>query len=380
MTGMHNKPGFAPLGSLRRAKRRCAQAIMICAIAWGVGACESFHAEAPVVRDHMAAAGNEPPGNTASRAPNEDPASTNGDAAPPAGPPIAIVNDQPVDRREWIRLLVETHGLPLLQQMILLEVAEQESARRTLDVSEADVRHEYDLTIEADRFNGRDKESLTAARREQLIEDWTRNSGISRQELALAMRRQAHLRKIAEKLVVIDEAVLKEEYHRVHDEKVEVRHIQLAAPRIWAQVKERLDKGEPFESLVRQFSQNPISREKDGLLPPFSRRDSTWPPTFVEVAFQLQPGQVSDPFEDLGRVHVLKLVRRVPASGRRFEDVRDALAGPVTARLVAEKMESLGRDLLLRAKLQIADPILRQQYEQRRKREEIVGPPVADRP
>jgi len=299
-------------------------------------------------------------------------------AAEPArtGKPIAMVNDVPIERAALIQMLVEGRGLNLLRQMILQEGARQEAAKQGLAISSTDTDHEYDLTLQAARYDGKDVENLTPARREQMIEDWTRSRGVTRQELAVAMTRQAYLRKIAEKGVKIDEGMLEQEFKRTYGEKVEVRHIQLAAPRVWEQLKQRLDNGEDFEVLVKDFSQNTLSREKNGLLPPFSANDPTVPAAFVKAAFALEVGQVTNPIEAEGSYHVLKLERRLPAEDTTIDQVREKLRGTLFARLVAERMDQLAGELVMRAKLRIEDPTLRDQYKKGQAANEFTGPPL----
>lgn len=292
------------------------------------------------------------------------------------GKPVALVNGEPIGRKKLIQLLLETRGLGILQQLILEELAKQETQRIGLVIFPADIDREYDLTLQAGRFNGKDPESLTPTRREQLIDDWTRTRGVTRPELAIAMTRQAHLRKIAQGQVTITDEMLHREYERVHGEKVEVRHLQLAAERVWPQVQERLAQGDSFEDLVADFSQNHLSREQRGLLPPFSANDMTVPAIFAKVAFSLKPGEISNPIKAEGTLHVLKLERQIPAEEVEFDEVKETLQKHIFARLVAEKMESIGANLLSKCSLKIEDKTLRKHYKKRHAAGKIAGPPL----
>ena len=100
-------------------------------------------------------------------------------AAPRPGRPVASVNEVPIDRAVFIQTLLDARGLSLLQQIIWREVAQQESRRLGLAVTADDVDHEYDLTLQAAQYDGKDVERLTPARREQLIEEWTRSRGVA---------------------------------------------------------------------------------------------------------------------------------------------------------------------------------------------------------
>lgn len=328
----------------------------------------------PSVRDQLSMAQDPPVKPTA-----EPPTSRTENAPPAPKPvssrPIATVNGSPIERQDLVKLLIETRGLSQLQQLVLAEVARQETKRQRIDVSNADIENEYEHTLQADRFNGRDPDKLTPARREQLIDEWITSRGITRRELEIAIERQAHLRRLAEKEVTITEEALREEFRIKHGERVEVRHIQIAAPRVWPRIKKRLDAGEDFEKLVRDFSENVISREKGGLLPPFAVKDDpTVPPEFAKLASQLQPGEVSNPVEAEGRYHILQLVSRIPPDEETFEELRPLLERHLHARLVAQKMEALGERLLMQARIDIKDATLRRQYDERRGARQIVGP------
>ena len=341
---------------------------------WNASACDPAGPPPDSVRDRLAQ--GEPASQPLPRGSSEGNVGAFSRSAkePGAEPAVAAVNSRPIERREFVRLLIESRGLALLQQMVLRDAARQEVERRGLTVGPAEIDREYDLTLQADRYNGHDLEALTPARREQLIREWTQTRGISRAELAIAMERQACLRVLAEPEVRIDESMLRKEYARVHGERVEVRHIQLAALRVWDQVRQRLAQGDRFEDLVADYSQNGLSRERRGLLPVFSRDDTTVPAVFIEAAFRLEVGQVSNPLEAEGSYHVLKLERRIPADEISFDEARATLQRNLHARLLGLAMEQIGQRLLLAARLKIEDPSLRREYERERAAGRIVGP------
>ena len=335
------------------------------------------HNEPASVRDRLAQ------GPDAHTPANSSKATTGAPVSTPSGPvesgeAIALVNGIPVDRRAFNRLLIESRGLPLLQQLVLRETARQEAQRRGLAITPADIDQEYDQTLQASRFNGKDPEKLTPARREQLIEEWTQGRGVTRQELAVAIERQAYLRKLVEGTVEITDDMLRTEYSRVHGERAEVRHIQIPALRVWEQIKQRLQQGDRFEDLVADYSQNALSKDKRGLLPPFAENDPTVPASFAKAAFALQPGEVSNPIELDGSYHILKLEKKIPADNLPFEDVKESLRKNLIARLTAEQMDRLSENLLMKTRLQIEDRTLREQYTRRKAAGQITGPGLAD--
>ncbi len=290
---------------------------------------------------------------------------------------VAWVNDEPIDRRELVAALLRDFGLNALQQRMLLAAARQAARAAGIDISEADIDAEYDLTIRAAHQDGDDDAAPpTSARRAQLIEMWLRRTGVSAAELRTAMTRQAYLRKLAAGRVTIDDDALRAEFERQCGEKVEVRHIQLASPREFERLRPRLERGEDFAALAARFSQNALTAREGGLLPAFSRNDERFPSTLREAAFRLQPGQFSHPVHYDAEYHVLRCERRLPPSTRTFDEVRAKLERDLRARRTAAEMDRLSTALLSAARVWIEDPVLRETYQRERAAERIVGPPL----
>src|SRR5437870_9995798 len=75
-------------------------------------------------------------------------ASSNAAATAFDGDAIAIVNGKPLPKQDMVELLIESHGLEALQQLIVLELAHDEAERRGLTVSDADVQAEVKSALE----------------------------------------------------------------------------------------------------------------------------------------------------------------------------------------------------------------------------------------
>ena len=71
------------------------------------------------------------------------------------------------------------------------------------------------------------------------------------------------------------------------------------------ELKGRILSGESFESLARQYSEDPGSGSKGGQLPFFKRGDLA--PEFEATAMTLQPGELSDPVETDFGYHLIEL-------------------------------------------------------------------------
>jgi peptidyl-prolyl cis-trans isomerase C len=84
-------------------------------------------------------------------------------------------------------------------------------------------------------------------------------------------------------------------------------------------IKARADKGEDFVSLVKQYSDDPGSKNKGG--------EYTFPrhrmvPEFEAAAFSLKVNQISDLVETQYGYHIIKLLEKIPAKKVAFADVQ----------------------------------------------------------
>ncbi len=78
-------------------------------------------------------------------------------------------------------------------------------------------------------------------------------------------------------------------------------------------LKQRVAKGEDFEKLAREFSEDPSAKANGGNLGYFTALQMVYP--FEEAAFNLKPGDVSNPVRTRFGYHLIKVVDRVPARG-----------------------------------------------------------------
>ena len=106
------------------------------------------------------------------------------------------------------------------------------------------------------------------------------------------------------------------------EDLIECQHIlivmkQDATDRQQAAAKTTIDsiyncilKGQSFDELASKHSQDPGSARRGGKLPKFGKGQMI--PDFEKVVYQLQPGQISEPFKTTAGWHVVKMNKRAP--------------------------------------------------------------------
>jgi peptidyl-prolyl cis-trans isomerase SurA len=95
------------------------------------------------------------------------------------------------------------------------------------------------------------------------------------------------------------------------------------------EIYDQLQKGVNWNDLVKEFSEDPASKENGGRLRPFGVGVMSAVPEFETVAFQLQkPGDISDPFQTQYGWHIVKLERKIPIPS--FEEISASLKTKVS--------------------------------------------------
>ncbi|MEE8474324.1 MAG: peptidylprolyl isomerase [Myxococcota bacterium] len=92
---------------------------------------------------------------------------------------------------------------------------------------------------------------------------------------------------------------------------------------------EEIRGGADFSAVAERESQDPGSRQRGGDLGEFERGRMV--PAFEEVAFELEPGQVSEPVRSEFGFHIIRVEEHRRAELRPFESVREDLAREVLA-------------------------------------------------
>ncbi len=175
-----------------------------------------------------------------------------------------------------------------------------------------------------------------------------------REHVASMMASKIYLDRIRADAADVSDAELERyyrdnEYRLTFPEQVRVRHILLTWKPMGTQddraairkqmepILERAREGEDFAALAREFSDDYATKNNGGDTGLFHRGQMA--PQFEEVAFALEPGEISEPVETSFGVHILKLEERLEERLVPLDEVREQLRDHVRE----EKMEAAVR-------------------------------------
>ena len=299
---------------------------------------------------------------------------------------VARINGQPVTMGELLKPLLEAHGLQILNALMQLDLLKQEARAEHYAVTPQDIRHERELTLgrlfkdadakEQDQLDDADRKGDKAAvaklqaqidsDRQVLLTEYLDNQHFSRAEFELRMEINAYERKKAERLLTgkITDAMVENEFNVEFGETADIRYVELANMQEVAEVRQRL-KTESFADVAR-LSHDTRTKDSGGLMPGISRQTPGLPQTFKDMAFALQPGQVSETLSLNGFYFILKLEKKYPPKAVKFDNVKDSLRKSMFDRLVQSLMGQIGSGVAgdVVTKLQIEDPVLKKQFDE----------------
>jgi len=183
----------------------------------------------------------------------------------------------------------------------------------------------------------------------QNSDDFKRRLAFLRTKLLMGALLQEHARS-----AVTDEALRKVYDEQIRPmgatEEVRARHILFradpkdakaleAAEQKARAALERIKNGEDFAAVAKELTEDPSGKENGGDLDYFTKDQMV--PEFANIAFQMQPGQISNPIRTPFGWHIIKLEDRRNRPVPEFEKVRDQIAAFVVRRAQSELIAQL---------------------------------------
>ena len=246
---------------------------------------------------------------------------------------LAVVNGKSISRQQVANECVRRFGNEVLKSIINKQLVFAECQKRGINITEQDVNTEIANRGQQFKMSANDYIKLITSRRNISV-DRLKNDVIW-SELAL--------RRLAATELKVSKEEINERIEFEYGPRVQVREIALNTAEEAQQVLNQLQQqGADFGTLAKDLSVNPNSAAVRGLLPPIRRNSGM--PQFEQVAFSLQPGQVSNVFQIENRFIILQCERVFPATeltqeqiaqvnDKIVEDIRNKKLGTAASQL-----------------------------------------------
>lgn len=140
-------------------------------------------------------------------------------------------------------------------------------------------------------------------------------------------------------------------------ERVRARHILVGTEKEAADIIARLEKGEKFEDLAKQYSLDG-SKDYGGDLGYFTQPEMV--PEFSNATFALKEGETSKPVKTDFGWHVIRLDDRKMGAAQPYDQVKSAIRNVLLRKKVAETMDRIRKG----SKIDIVDEDLKKYAEE----------------
>lgn len=225
---------------------------------------------------------------------------------------VAKVNDIEITKEDLYNQLVSQYGAEALDALVAEKIMEAEVAKNNIEVADEEIDKEIE---EMKEYYGGEEELNNALTYYNLtMEDMKKN-----------MITNIQLEKLLEPYIEISEDEMKayfEQNKQSLDQKEEVKasHILVETKEEADDIKAKLDKGEDFAELAKEFSTDSTST-KGGDLGYFGRGEMV--KEFEEVAFSLNVDEISEPVQSQFGFHIIKVEDKKEAKEAVYDEVKD---------------------------------------------------------
>ncbi|MCF8012060.1 MAG: peptidylprolyl isomerase [Clostridiales bacterium] len=232
---------------------------------------------------------------------------------------VAKVNGKSINKSELYNELVKQSGQQALDALISQEIIEQEAEEQNVEVTDSDV--EKEITKVKEYYGGQDAFN-------QAMESYGYSSDDLKKEITMNIK----VKKLLEPRISISEEEMKEYFNTNKDsfavkEQVNASHILVEEKETAQEVNEKIQSGEDFAELAKEYSIDTTNKEQGGNLGFIQKGEMV--KEFEQAAFSLEKSEISEPVKTKYGYHIIKVNEKKEAKKANYEenkeDIKDML-------------------------------------------------------
>ncbi|MCM3217591.1 peptidylprolyl isomerase [Niallia taxi] len=228
---------------------------------------------------------------------------------------VASVDGEKITQNDLDEALNKQYGTSILQTLIANKVVDLEAEKEKIKVTDKEKKAELDDLIESsggeDAFNA----ALEA-------------NGASKADIEEELLRYLKIKKLLEPRIEITDDQIKSYFNENKasfdtPEQVEASHILVADEKTAKEVKKKLDDGEDFADLAKEYSTDTATKDNGGELGYFSSGQMV--EEFEKAAFSMDVDEISDPVKTDNGWHIIKVTGHKDAVEAKLDDHKDEI-------------------------------------------------------
>ncbi len=226
---------------------------------------------------------------------------------------VAEVNDVKITKEEFYDYLVSQNGDEALNALILDKIIALELEENNIKISQDQIDAEYQVAVEA---------YGDEATMEQALAYY----GFTKDEFLKNIEMNLSIEALIEPSITITDEEIEAYFEENKDdfneaEQVKASHILVATEEEANDVLAKIQSGDSFEELAKEYSTDTVSATNGGDLGYFTKYEMV--EEFSNAAFSLDINEVSEPVKTTYGYHIIKVTDKKDAKIATLEDSKD---------------------------------------------------------
>lgn len=228
---------------------------------------------------------------------------------------VASVNGEKITKDDLYETLTDKYGASAVNALIEEKIIDMEAEKAKIKISDDDIAAE--MQNYADSVGG-----------QQALDMFMMQQGITKEDLEKEIVQYLKIEKLIGPKIDVTEEEMKEHFEENkesfnEEEQVQASHILVEDEETAKEVKEKVDAGEDFAELAKEYSTDPGSKDNGGDLGYFGKGKMV--KEFEEAAFALEVDGISDIVKSEHGYHIIKVTGKKEAKEAVFEDVKEEI-------------------------------------------------------
>ncbi|WP_026558956.1 peptidylprolyl isomerase [Bacillus sp. J37] len=230
---------------------------------------------------------------------------------------VAKVGSESLTKDDLYTFFVEQNGEAALDTLITKKLINQEVEKEKITVSSKEIDAELQELV--DSYGG-----------EETFEQQLTASGLTQDDIKEDIEVNLKIEKLLEPQIEITEEEMQTYFDENKDsfaqtKQVKASHILVEDEETAKEVQEKLDNGEDFAELAKEYSTDTASAESGGDLGFFG--EGSMVAEFEEAAFSMKVDEISDPVKSDYGYHIIKVTDTKEAAEANFEKSKEEIKG-----------------------------------------------------
>lgn len=226
---------------------------------------------------------------------------------------VASVDGEKIYKEDLYNLLFYQYGAAGIDALITDKIIELEAKKHDIEVSDAEIDEELQNLMES--YGG-----------EESFKEAIATNGVTISDVKADIATYLKSKKMIEPRISISDDEMKTYFEENKDsfaqpEQIEASHILVETEKLAKEIKTKIDNGEDFSELAKEYSTDTASKDDGGNLGYFS--SGTMVAEFEEVAFSLEKGEISEPVKTDYGYHIIKLTGKKAAKEANYEENKE---------------------------------------------------------